>query len=239
MNAQVVCVSSHVPTQSYYRLDCYLASLHRFAETPTNIGEGQPFSGLMSKPFLLRDWLRKGNNTSDRIIFTDAWDILFLAHPHGVGDRCIEWFGPDVIVFNGERNIWPRGDLKEAFPDTGPWAYLNSGFMCGSAANILKLLEAMDLESIGVDRANPDGGRIEPNDQAYFQQAYADKLAPMVVDGSCKLAMTFSATGDDDFELKDRVLHNKLTGTTPGVAHFNGSGMNDHFHKFLEHWELP
>jgi len=239
MNAQVVTVSSHVPTQSYYRPDAYLASLHRFAEVPTILGAGETWSGLMTKPFLLRDWLRKGNNTSDRIIFTDAWDILFLAHPHGIGDRCIEWFGADVIVFNGERNIWPRGDLKEQFPDTGPWRYLNSGFMCGSAENILKLLESMDLESIGVDRTNPDGSRAIDHHRYYFQEAYTKQVVPMVVDGSCKLAMTFSATGDEDFDLRDRVLTNKLTGTTPGVAHFNGSGMNDHFHKFLAHWELP
>jgi hypothetical protein len=240
MNAQVVTVSSRIPTEPYYRPDAFIASLARFAETPTILGADTPWQGLMTKPFLYRDWLRAGNNTSDRLILCDAWDILFLAHPHGIGDRCVEWFGEDTVVTNGERNIWPRGDLADAFPDTGPWRYLNSGFMCGSAAQILALLESMDLESVGVDRRNADDTDwIYPNDQGEFQVAYTKQAVPMVVDGSCKLAMTFSATGQDDYELRDRVLHNKLTGTTPGVGHFNGDGMNNHFARFLEHWGLP
>lgn len=236
-NAQVVCVSSREPKEPYYRLDAYLASLHRFAEVPTILGVNERWDGLMSKPFHYRKWLREGGNTSDYLLITDAWDILFLRHPHGIGDECRALFG-DKIVFNGERNIWPRGDLRESFPDTGPWRFLNSGFIAGYADKILALLEAMNLESIGVDRREGDRV-IEPNDQAEFQQAFADGLADMVVDATCQIAMTFSATEQDDYELRDRVLHNKITGTCPGVGHFNGDGMNKHFARFLEHWELP
>jgi hypothetical protein len=258
-NAQVVCVSSREPRESYYRLDCFLASLKRYAEEPTILGTESRWDGLMTKPFLYRDWLRVGNNTSDRIILCDAWDILFVKHPHDVGDRCIEHFGEDAIVFNGERNIWPRGDLKEEFPDTGPWRFLNSGFMCGSAANILALLESMDLESIGVDRIDPDGTRKEPNDQGEFQQAYVNQSnlrnhrgpgrppstprgLNMVVDGMCKVAMTLSACEQDDYEFggvdTGRYVKNCVTGTMPGVIHANGDGMNKHFQRFLDHWEL-
>jgi hypothetical protein len=241
-NAQVVTVQSRTPDRSkepYYRPDCLHASLRRFAEKATVLGADSSWEGLNTKSFLYRDWLRAGNNTSDRLILVDAFDVIFLQHPHGLGDRCIEWFGEDAVVYNGEHGMWPRGDLSDHFPDTGRWRYLNSGVIFGSADNLLKLFEAMDLESIGVDRIEPDGTRIQPNDQGIHQEFYVQQPVKMVVDGSCKLAMTFSATTDEEFELRDRVLYNKVHGTTPGIGHFNGSGMNDHFHKFLDHWELP
>lgn len=233
-NAQVVTVCSHNRPEPYYRPDSLLESLARFAEHPTILGADTSFMGLMTKAFLYRDWLRAGNNTSDRLILCDAFDILFLAHPHGIGDRCAEIFG-DAVVFNGERNLWPCGDLADDFPDTGPYRYLNSGFICGPADRILAMFESMDLESIGVDREGPNG-RIEPNDQGEIQKIYGKQPVKMVVDGTCKLAMTMHGAAPDEFELRDRVLYNRLTGTTPGVAHFNGSGFNDYHHIFREHW---
>lgn len=239
MNAQVVTVSSRIPQEPYYRLDCFLSSLQRFAEVPTILGTDVPWRGLMTKPVLYRDWLRAGNNTSNRLILCDAWDILFLEHPHGIGDRCESLFG-ESIVFNGERGLWPCGDLTEDFPDTGPWRYLNSGFMCGPADKILALFESMDLESIGCDRRNEtDTDWIYPNDQGEIQKVFAKQAVPMVVDGSCKVAMTFSATQAEDFALDNRVLYNRVTNTMPGVAHFNGDGMNNHFSRFTDHWGFP
>ena len=241
-NAQVVCVSSREPRESYYRLDCFLASLKRYAEQPTILGTESRWDGLMTKPFLYRDWLRAGNNTSDRLILCDAWDILFVKHPHWVGDQCEALFG-DAIVFNGERNIWPRGDLRDDFPDTGPWRFLNSGFMCGPADKILALLESMDLESIGVDRREPDGRMIEPNDQGEVQAVFSKQMVPMVVDTNCQIAMTLSACEPTDFEFGGadigRFVRNCITGTEPGVVHANGDGMNKHFQRFLDQWELP
>jgi len=237
LNAQVVTVCSHNRPELYYRPDSFIESLARFAEKPTILGSTTPFMGLMTKAFLYRDWLRAGNNTSDRLILCDAFDILFLAHPHGIGDRCQEWFG-DAVVFNGEKSLWPCGHLADDFPDTGPYRYLNSGFICGPADKILAMFESMDLESIGVDRANPDGSRTEPNDQGEIQKIFGKQPVKMVVDGTARLAMTFSATEPSDFELRDRVLHNRLTGTTPGVAHFNGSGFNNYHHLFRAHWEF-
>lgn len=234
INAQVVTCSSHVPTQPYYRLDCFLESLRRFAEFPVNLGAGVQWRGLMTKPYLLREWLRQGGATSDRLIVCDAWDVLFLAHPHGVGDRCAELFG-DSIVFNGEKGCWPREDLKDAFPNTGDWRFLNSGFFCGPTERIRALLEAIPIEAVGFD---PVGGPY-PNDQGEYQALFAQQAehgVDMVVDTQCRVAMTFSATAEEEFEIRDKALYNLVTHTSPGVGHFNGSGMNQHFDKFRTHW---
>lgn len=224
MNAQTVTYWSHFPTQPYYHLTAYIESLRRFAEVPVNVLEGRRWVGLMTKPFALRDWLRAGKNESDRLVVTDSFDVIFAAHPHGIGDRCAELFG-DAVVFNGEKGCWPRADLAEHFPDVGtPWRYLNSGFMCGPAAKILELLESMDLESIGVDHVRKDGTKSEPNDQGEFQKAFVTQPVKMVVDGRCELAQTFSACTLDEFNFEDGRIFNKLTGAFPGCLHCNGSG---------------
>lgn len=222
MNAQVVSYWDRVPTQPYYHLGAYIESLRRFAEVPVNILEGLPWRGLTTKPFALRDWLRAGKNKSDRLIVTDSFDILFAKHPHGIGDRCAEYYG-DAVVFNGEKGCWPRADLAEHFPDQGtPWRYLNSGFMCGTADRILALLESMDLESVGVDRVE-GGKKIEPNDQGEFQAAFVKQPVPMVVDAKCLVSQTLSACSLDEFDFSDGKVLNKATGTYPGCLHTNGS----------------
>lgn len=227
---EVVCVSSRIPDpvrEPYYRYDVFLRSLEKLGVAPVVLGMNEPWHGLMTKPNHFRTWLRAGLNPTSRIIICDSWDIVFAEHPDSIGQRCEDLFG-DTIVFNGEKGCWPRAELADKFPDQGtPWRYLNSGFMCGPAENILYLLESMELERIGVDRK--DGNRkIEPNDQGEFQYAFTCQPVPMVVDGKCQLAQTLSACTMDEFDLihEDRMIFNKITGTYPGVFHFNGDSKN-------------
>lgn len=222
-NTEVVTVASRIPKEPYYRYEVFIESLRRFGETPTVLGMGMPFRGLMEKPLHFRRWLREKRNKQPRIIICDSFDLIFAAHPHGIGDRCAELFG-DAIVFNGEKGCWPRADLAEHFPDVGtPWRYLNSGFMCGPAEKILELLESMDLESVGVDHVRKDGTKSEPNDQGEFQKAFVAQPVKMVVDGRCQVAQTFSACTLDEFDFSGGRILNKLTGTYPGVLHGNGN----------------
>lgn len=223
---RLVCVSSRRPTEPYYNYGAFRRSLELMGVIPTVLGMNEKWSGLMTKPFHFRKWLRDGNAKGDRVILSDCWDVIFTEHPELIGHRCEELFG-DAVVFNGERGCWPRADLADSFLDTGtPWRYLNSGFICGPAEKVLELLESMDLESIGVDRVE-DGKRIEPNDQGEFQAAFARQPVKMVVDGRCEVAQTFSACTADEFEITSFGVRNRATGTTPGVLHFNGGSKND------------
>ena len=239
MNAQVATVSNRIPTEPYYKYGAFMESLRRFAEVPAVLGMNEPWNGLMTKAFHYRNWLRAGNNKSDRLILCDAWDIVFSRHPHGIGDRCAELFG-DAVVFNGEKGCWPRADLADTFPDMGtPWRYLNCGFICGPSGRILELLESMNLESIGVDRVLPGGKKIEPNDQGEFQAVFAKQVVPMIVDGKCELAQTLSACTIEEFDLTGTLITNNLTRTSPGVFHFNGGSKNDLMPLMLKKWNLP
>lgn len=232
----VVTVSSRVPTEPYYRYDVFLRSLEKLGVAPVVLGMNEPWHGLMTKPNHFRTWLRAGLNPTSRVIICDSWDIVFAEHPDSIGQRCEFLFG-DAIVFNGEKGCWPRAELADKFPDQGtPWRYLNSGFMCGPASQILKLLESMELEGIGVDRKE-NNRTIEPNDQGEFQYAFTCQPVPMVVDGKCQLAQTLSACTMDEFDLSQdkplKLIMNKITGTYPGVFHFNGGSKNDLMPAFM------
>lgn len=237
MSTQVVSCWSRVPTRErepYYRLDAFLESLRRYAEVPVNTGASGFWQGLMTKPLLLREWLRKKENTFEQLIVCDSFDIIFTRHPHDIGDRCREKWG-DAVVFNGERGCWPRADLADCFPQTSsPWRFLNSGFMCGPADKILEMVEAMGIDEIGLDRKAEDGSRIEPNDQGEYQRLYTEQPVEMVVDSECFVSQTFSACELDEFDISGGVVTNKQTGTTPGCLHFNGNSKDLILPKVLE-----
>jgi len=233
----VVTVSSRVPKEPYYHFDKFIASLHSLAVKPIILGQNAPWQGLMTKAFLYRDYLRAGN-IGNRIILCDAWDIIFAKRPDEIGSLCEEHYG-DAVVFNGEKACWPRADLAETFPDQGfPWRYLNCGFICGPAFSILAMLEAMGLEGIGVDRKLPDGQKIEPNDQGEFQKLFSSQPVKMIVDARCLVSQTLSACSLDEFDLSGDAIINKVTGTTPGVLHFNGGSKNDLMPQFLAKLKL-
>ncbi len=221
MNAEIVTVASRVPTEPYYHFSEFMESARRFGEVPTVLGMNELWRGLMEKPYRYREWLRSGGNKSDRIILCDAYDIVWVKHPHGIGDRCAELYG-DAVVCNGEKSLWPRSDLADFFTDrSSPWAFLNSGFMCGPSEKILALLEYMDIESIGFD---PVGGPY-PNDQSEFQRLHSEQDKhgiKMVVDVQCHLAQTLSACEPEEFDFDGPYIRNRITGTEPGVFHLNG-----------------
>lgn len=238
MSTRVITVSSRVPREPYYHYDKFLKSLRNFNVEPTVLGLGGNWQGLMTKAFEYREWLRGGGDKAGQVILCDAWDIVFAMHPDIIGALCIDHYG-DAVVFNGEKACWPRADLADTFPDLGtPWRYLNCGFICGPAQLILQMLEAMNLESIGLDRKLPDGRKIEPNDQGEFQKLYGSQPVRMTVDCECLISQTLSACTLDEFDLSGEFIRNKVTGTAPGVFHFNGGSKNDLMPQFLAKLKL-
>lgn len=224
MKCEVVTVSNREPTQSYYIFRQFKESLRRFAMPVTILGWQEPWAGLMTKPRRLRQWLRDRRYSSDRLIVCDAWDIVFAEHPHGMIDFYESHFGPDKVVFNAERNCFPRGDLADRFPDPGtPWRYLNSGFMVGTPENILKIIDSMGIDHIPDDHRQPDGSWYNPNDQEHYTLAYLEQPVPMVLDTQCHLCQSLSGCEPYEFDFSTRPFKNLVTGSAPRVFHFNGS----------------
>lgn len=246
MNTQVLAVANRIPDRAkepYYRYPSFLASLERFRVKPMVLGMGAWWGGLMTKPRRLRQWLRVGHCTADRLIICDAFDVVFTAHPDEVAARVK--YG-DAVVFNAEKGLFPRADLEHAFPECGtPWRYLNSGVFVGKPARILALLEAMNLDDISDDHKSTDdlhggpGRWVNPNDQGWFQYAYAAQPVTMRLDSQCNVLQTLSGCSLDEFDLSGAAIKNAVTGTQPLVWHFNGNSKDLLMDKFLQKWGLP
>lgn len=227
MKAEIVSISSHYPSEPYYRLHAMLASVKKVGAEVTLLGMGEPWRGLMTKPRIMREWLRGGQNQTEFIIFVDAWDIIFQKHPDDMLDEYWHMYeGSKPLVFNAERSCFPRGDLAEHFPETGtPFRYLNSGFIMGPAAGLRDLLEFMDLDSIPDDHQLPDQSWYHPNDQGEYTSAYVKRPVPMELDTKARLCMSLHGTAPEGLELlPDGLVRNLVTDTIPGVFHGNGSG---------------
>lgn len=231
---EVVSVANRVPDRSrepYYNYDAFVDGLRKFDSAPSVIGLGEPWGGLMTIPRRMRQWLREGRCRSEVLIFSNCFDVVFAAHPEEVAAR---WGGGDEVMFNAEKDLFPRGDLKNAFPDMGfPWRYLNSGLYIGKPGNILAMLEAMNMDDIADDhRADDDlhggaGKMVHVNDQGWFQFLFAAHPVPMTLDCKCEAFQSLSSCTWDEFDLSKNKIVNKVTGTTPLVFHANGAAKNE------------
>jgi hypothetical protein len=249
MKSEVITVSSYDPKPAYYRPNAFRASLAKFGVAPVNLGEGEAWNGLMTKPRLYRKFLREGRQQGDVLIVCDAWDVFFQAHPDELVDVYLHEWQNGTMVFNAERNCFPCSEpvkarfdeLAEFFWVKTPWRYLNSGFLVGRPTQILQLLESMDLDSIPDDYQRPDGSWFNPNDQEQFQLAFArtDTVLSMELDYDTELCLAAHGSTMDELDFSGPRIKNKITGSTPLALHCNGSAKNDLAPKILEHLGLP
>lgn len=233
MKCQVVTVSSYQPKPSYYYYQQMLASVRKFGVEPAILGWHEHWGGLATKPKLLKAFLQKGHQEGDVLLCVDAWDIVFQAPPEEILERYLSRFGPGTIVFNAERNCFPRGDLSpeydkiaEAKEVKTPWKYLNSGVMIGTPANILKLLDFMEVEKVPDDHQLPDGTWVHPNDQGHYSETFLKQPVDMVLDYNTELAMAMHGSELEELDFTGPRFKNKITGTEPGIAHMNGHAKN-------------
>lgn len=254
-SVEVVTVCSRIPDRSrepYYNFPAFLKSLERFGVKPTVLGLGEPWGGLMTKPRRLRGWLRAGGCTAETLVVCDSFDIVWTASPDEVGDVCRKYWPGLPIVFNAERAIFPRGELKHLFDERAAtlidgashWRYLNSGFFIGPPARILEMLEAMWLDDIHDDVKATDalhggsGTMVNTNDQGHYQYAYCAQVVPMHLDYSAQICQTLSGCSLDEFDLSGERLKNIATGSYPLVWHFNGGSKDILMPAFLRKWGL-
>lgn len=113
-------------THRAHLMDEYEAQL-RYAEIdchvePVDLPDG---IGSMTMRWRLDYWKRMSEKFSewDRIIFTDAWDVLYF----GPREQLL-WIIPPVLM-SAERNCWPDESLAHEGPS--PWRYPNPGMLAG------------------------------------------------------------------------------------------------------------
>ncbi len=238
---EVVTVTSRIPgpAEPYYKYKTWLDSLQRFGIEPTVLGMNEMWLGLMTKPKRMKAWLKSGGCKADLCLWTDSFDVVFAAHPDEIAERYLKLWGMQPVLYNAEKGIWPRGDLADRFPECGtPWRYLNCGLILAPPAEILKVLEWMDLDGIPgdcIDVLRP-GFKCEPNDQAWHQMAWSARPTAMLLDTQCDIFQSCSGCEASEFEWGSKHFVNVATGTTPAIWHFNGNSKDLILPAMMKEW---
>lgn len=258
----VVTVCSHIRPEPYYHyVDGFLGSLAKLGVEPVVLGFNEGWEGLITKPKRLRHWLRNVCPEDEIVIACDANDVVFQEHPDSIAERWQSLWPERPLVWNSERNLFPRSDLAEFFPETGtPWRYLNSGFMIGTRNDMLTMVETADWDSFPVDQQVfeettivynghiPFTGSavkvyqpqewVSPNDQGDYQEIWSKMPVPMALDTKAELCICCHGSELDDFDLTGPKIKNRLTDTVPGVFHCNGGAKDVLLPQLLAHWGL-
>ncbi|XP_058057843.1 procollagen-lysine,2-oxoglutarate 5-dioxygenase [Anopheles bellator] len=152
-------------TEGYLR---YLRSAAHYGIVVKPLGLGKPWRGGNMKSVgggykinLLREALKPFRDDEDRLIlFTDSYDVLFLAPWEKILQKFRSFNAS--IVFGAEGFCWPDESLKSSYPplEGRGMRFLNSGLFMGYANKLYKLLKTPVKD--------------KEDDQLYYTKAYLD-----------------------------------------------------------------
>ncbi len=225
MSYTVATISNRFPNEWYYLHKEFFKSLKGF---PVMHLQPQHWGGLSTKPKVLYAAIKDKTISTDHIIFTDCWDMIFAKTP----DDVMSWYNSfeTSIVISCERNCFPE-DLKDDFDKANtisPYKYLNSGFIVGETEAILTCLEAMDLPNLDDDHYDPiKQCNVHPNDQFEWQKMWVKQPAPIILDYNQQLSQTLHDENINNFEFDEKGIMNRVTQTYPCAFHFNGGAKDN------------
>jgi hypothetical protein len=223
---QVVTICNRFPTEPYYCLNEWAASL-KGHEPLVISGIGSLYQGLGDKPKFVYRAIKKGLIKTKYIIFCDSWDLVF-ASPL---DELIELFQifKKPIVISSEKNCFPDDvrDEYDKLPFTSSYKYLNSGMIVGETEALLAVLEAMDAENIPNDYVMENGQNFHYNDQSLYQHIFLKQPVEMALDYDQLLCNTLHSVQMDELDFSGDRIYNRETHTFPCSFHMNGSAKTD------------
>lgn len=235
MSIQVVTVLDKEPEWPYLQMGwrAFNRSLERFDHKPLVLGFGEPWRGLGSKPKLLKRAIESGQIEAEHIIFSDALDVAFLADPERFVDAKKCFYKKAKIVWNGEKNCFPRADWAQYHPKTpSPFRFFNSGLSVGRTEDYLKVLTQCKVDERPDDYIKPDGKWHHENDQEFLMEKFlfgqVTKDEPkMAIDTKCCLFQNMVECSMEEFKLVDykgmKCVENLATGSFPLAIHWAGN----------------
>ena len=143
------------------------------------------------------------NNLSDHdvILFTDAYDVLYLRELDEVLGRFLGF--KHEVIFSAEQYLWPNKNLRFP-PAPTKYRYLNSGTFVGRVGELKRML-AVPLKD-------------SDDDQLYMQVAYLTGRYDAVLDHEGYIFQCH----ENSLVTKEGNLVNPLTGCYPCIYHANG-----------------
>lgn len=100
----------------------------------------QPVFEFADKRKILAEQLLRVASRDEVVVFTDAYDTLFVRGPQHIEAGYASFAQP--VVFSGELNSWPLGAVGVALyrrPPAGRYPYINTGGIIGPAGDISDL----------------------------------------------------------------------------------------------------
>jgi hypothetical protein len=153
--------------------------------------------------------------------------MVYADHPDTFFQTPLPEMAPDMIIYSTEKACFPYKEKASKFNAWGRWIYLNNGLFAGPTKLVIEFFDRYNLHSLapGV------------NGQAAVQDAYLDaeeKGFPIELDTACQAFQSIAFEDPDEFEMKDGLLHNRITGTVPAVIHGNGLTPMEWIYKTVE-----
>lgn len=153
-----------------------------------------------------------------RIVFTDAWDILFFGTKAEVIGK------PVRFMISGERNCWPEVDMEDRFTFDSPWRFCNAGVIFGSPYGVIDWCDdALKY------------GDIHLLEQTWLNRHKAANDISIPINTSTSMSYVVSRDKEDgSLRINDGRLYNSLYGTYPQFFHFSGKCPTEPFRRMLE-----
>jgi GR25 family glycosyltransferase involved in LPS biosynthesis len=147
---------------------------------------------------------------NDIVLFTDAWDVVYINNEEEIIKRYLEFNKP--IVFGAELFSWPDENRSVEYTDTQDkyFKYLNSGLYIGKAGDLKRFLE------------NYKGGE-DIDDQRFWVDLYLKHRDKIALDTENRLFLNTSGTDKKDFDFENDVFTFKKTTSHPLILHANGN----------------
>jgi hypothetical protein len=204
------------------------------------LGWGEPWKGLSQK---LEAAHRYASSIpgEDVIMFTDAFDVMFMGSPDSVVQKFLHANTP--ILFSAECGCWPHvmDDknicLHRYPPSPTPYRYLNSGTWIGHAHAAAAMLADVIKEA--------GNNFARANDQKLVADMYMAGRHGIKLDFYNDIFQSMHMTLDkplphcdpsEDVRMRNTRFHNIRTRTEPEVFHFNGGGKRHHLKMEGQMW---
>jgi hypothetical protein len=158
----------------------------------------------------------------DKLIFVDAWDMLFYGTKEEVLDKVWGRYTPIIAM---EKNCFPDLGVSNFFPNllNVPWKFINGGGLAGSPEQILWAVKEI--------RKHP-GYEPKMVDQEFYNLLLLTRSLPFQCDYRTSLFYCmFKDQGELIVNDGERRPFNQVTGTYPNFIHFNGK---EDYHIFLK-----
>lgn len=188
-----------------------------------------------SKDELIKNFLNELDE-EEIVLFTDGYDTLMLAGE----EEILEKFraAKTSLLFSAEADCFPDTSIKHLYPPAtdGPYQFLNSGGYIGKAGMIKKVLSEniSDVESnfnwsnqySWAIRYLRNTDRIKLDSGCHIFTAFSNEAIQNSLPEDSKTDEAYNVAFyhwfHTHYEISNGRIFNKITGTWPCNAHFNG-----------------